>query len=60
MNMAEILPVAIGAVGVMMFIWGYSMDAGTMRMYRKSLKQRGIRESKVVQFIVKRTIPDKD
>ena len=60
MNVAEILPVAIGAVGVMMFIWGYSMDAGTMRMYRKSLKQRGIRESKVVQFIVKRTIPDKD
>ena len=60
MNVAEILPVAIGAVGVMMFIWGYSMDAGTMRMYRKPLKQRGIRESKVVQFIVKRTIPDKD
>ena len=60
MNVAEILPVAIGAVGVMMFIWGYSMDAGTMRMYRKSLKQRGIRESKVVQFIVKRTIPDKN
>ena len=60
MNMAEILPIAIGAVGVMMFIWGYSMDAGTMRMYRKSLKQRGIRESKVVKFIVKRTIPDKN